>query len=404
MVNIPQNIISRDTYISKIEPFINKSLIKVLTGQRRVGKSYLLFQLIDLISQKVKDAHIVYINMEDLAFDFIRSAKDLHDYVLQNLSTTNPNYLFIDEIQDIEDFEKALRSLLLRENIDIYITGSNAKMLSGELATTLSGRYIEFNIYSLSYLEFLRFHSLENSDDSLALYMKYGGLPYIAHLPLSDDVIFEYLKNIYSTIIYRDVVSRYNLRNTQFLERLVIFLADNVGSLFSAKKISDFLKSQRVNISSLQINNYINYLSNAFIINPSKRYDIAGKRIFAIGDKYFFENIGIRNAIVGYKTNDIAKILENMVYNHLLYCGFTVKIGVLGTQEIDFVCERNNEKKYIQVSYLLEREETVAREFGNLLKIDDNHPKIVVSMDKLAGDGYEGIEHIYIRDFLSTKF
>jgi predicted AAA+ superfamily ATPase len=402
-MNIPQNIILRESYISKIEPFINTSLIKVLTGQRRVGKSYLLFQLINHISRKYDLANIIYINLEDLAFDFIKNAKDLNDYVIQNLSTTNPNYIFIDEIQDVEDFEKALRSLVLNDNIDIYITGSNAKMLSGELASTLSGRYIEFNVYSLSYPEFLKFHSLDDSDESLALFMKYGGLPYITNLPLNDDVIFEYLKNIYSTIIYRDVVSRYNLRNTQFLERLVTFLADNVGSLFSAKKISDFLKSQKVNISSQQIQNYIKYLSSAFIILPVRRYDIIGKRIFEIGDKYFFENIGIRNAIVGYKTNDIAKILENIVYNHLLFCGYSVKVGVLKALEIDFICERKNEKMYVQVSYLLEKEETVKREFGNLLKIDDNHSKIVVSMDKLAGGGYDGIEHMYIRDFLSTK-
>jgi len=401
-MKIPKNIIPRDTYISKIEPFINTSLIKVLTGQRRVGKSYLLFQLINLISERDSEANIIYINLEDLSFDDIKTAKDLNNYITNRITSEQTNYVFIDEIQDVEDFEKALRSLALNDNIDIYITGSNAKMLSGELATTLSGRYIEFNVYSLSYLEFLEFHSLNNSDDSLALYMKYGGLPYITNLLMNDDVIFEYLKNIYSTIIYRDVVSRYNLRNTQFLERLVTFLADNVGSLFSAKKISDFLKSQQVSISSQQIQNYIQYLSSAFVILPARRYDIIGKRIFSVGDKYFFENIGIRNAIIGYQTNDIAKILENIVYNHLLVCGYTVKVGVLNTQEIDFVCERNNEKKYVQVSYLLKEKSTIDREFGNLLKIDDNYSKVVVSMDKLAGEGLDGVQHIYIRDFLST--
>ncbi len=403
-MNIPLNIISRESYISKIEPFINTSLIKVLTGQRRVGKSYLLFQLINLVSQKYEDANVIYINLEDMSYEQIRTAKDLNDYVLQNLVPTNKNYLFIDEIQDVEDFEKALRSLALNKNIDIYITGSNAKMLSGELATHLSGRYIEFNIYSLSYLEFLQFHSLEDSDESLTMFMKYGGLPYITNLALKDEVIFEYLKNIYSTIIYRDVVSRYNLRNTQFLERLVVFLAGNVGSLFSAKKISDFLKSQKVNISSQQIQNYLKYLSSAFIVFPAPRYDIIGKRVFEIGDKYYFENIGIRNAIVGYKANDIGKVLENIVYNHLLYCGYTVKVGVLKDLEVDFVCERQNEKKYVQVTYRLEKEETIKREFDNLLKIGDNHPKVVVSMDKFTGGGYEGIAHLYVRDFLKTAF
>ena len=196
MVYIPKNIIPRDSYISKIEPFINTSLIKVISGQRRVGKSYLLFQLIKLISEKYVNSNIIYINLEDLSFDFIKNAKDLNDYVTRNLSSTNPNYIFIDEIQDVEGFEKALRSLVLNEGVDIYITGSNAKMLSGELATTLSGRYIEFIVYSLSFSEFLKFHSLDDTDESLALYMKYGGLPYITNLPLNDDVFFEYLKYI----------------------------------------------------------------------------------------------------------------------------------------------------------------------------------------------------------------
>lgn len=402
-MNIPENIIHRESYISRIEPFIEKSLIKVLTGQRRVGKSYLLFQLMEVILSRRSEANIIYINLEDLSFSNIKNALDLNNFVLEKMSSTQPNYLFVDEIQDVEEFERALRSLALNENLDIYVTGSNANMLSGELATFLSGRYIEFNVYSLSYIEFLEFHSLEDNDDSLILYMKYGGLPYVRNLPLKDEIVFEYLKNIYSTILYRDVVSRFNLRNTHFLERLVEFLADNVGSLFSAKKISDFLKSQKVSISSQQIQNYIKYLSSAFIISPAGRYDIVGKRIFEIGDKFYFENLGIRNAIMGYKTNDIAKILENVVYNHLQHCGYSVKVGVLNSQEIDFVCEKGGEKLYVQVTYLLENEKTIEREFGNLLKIDDNHRKLVVSMDKFAGGGYEGVEHLYVRDFLMEK-
>jgi len=402
-MNIPSNIIERNHYISKIEPFINTSLIKVLTGQRRVGKSYLLFQLMNFISKNDKKANIIYINMEDFAFSHILTAKELNEYIVAHLIDNKKNYVFVDKIQEIEHFEKAIRSLNLNENIDLYITGSNAKMLSGELATLLSGRYIEFTVYSLSFLEFLNFHKLDNTDESLALYMKYGGLPYLSHLPLKDEIVFDYLKNIYSTIIYRDIVNRYNLRNTAFLEKLVLFLADNVGSLFSAKKISDFLKSQRVNISPNQIQNYTKFLANAFIIHPVRRFDIIGKRIFETGDKYFFENIGLRNAIIGYRTDDIAKILENIVYNHLLFCGYSVKVGTLNTQEIDFVCEKNNTKLYVQVSYKLSNENTIKREFGNLMKINDNHQKIVVSMDRLAGEGFEGVKHIFIKDFLSHE-
>ncbi len=403
-VRIPKNIIPRDLYVSKIEPFIDTSLIKVLTGQRRVGKSYLLFQLINVIKKRVPKSNIIYINLEDFEFDNIKTAKDLNDYIVNKLSTSKRNYIFIDEIQDVVDFEKVLRSLILDDNVDVYITGSNAKLLSSEIATILSGRYIEFNIYSLSYLEFLQFHTLDNNDDSLAYYLKYGGLPYISNLSLNDEIVFEYLQNIYNTIIYRDVVGRYNLRNSSFLEKLVRFMADRVGSLFSAKKISDFLKSQKTNISPNQIRNYTKYLSNAFVIHTVERYDIVGKRIFEIGEKYFFENIGIRNAIVGYKANDVAKVLENIVYNHLIYCGYKVKVGSINSKEIDFVCEKNNRIIYVQVCYKFEKQKTIDREFGNLLKIKDNHPKYVITADKFAGDDYKGISQVYIKDFLSTLY
>ncbi len=284
-MNIPSKFITRDKYIAKIEPFLGKSIIKVLTGQRRVGKSYLIFQLISYVKQKDENANIIYINKEDLQFDFIKNANDLNQYVASKLKNKQINYIFIDEIQDIIDFEKALRSLLLNENNDIYITGSNAKMLSGELATYLSGRYIEFNVYSLSYPEFLLFHDLDNSEKSMDYYFRYGGLPYLINLPLNNQV-FEYLKSVYATIIFRDIISRYNLRSSNFLEKLVAFIADNIGSMFSAKKISDFLKSQQVKIAPNQIQLYNQYLSNAYIIHDVERYDLIGKRIFEFGSKF----------------------------------------------------------------------------------------------------------------------
>lgn len=398
-MNITSKVINRATYIAKIEQFVRKNLIKVLTGQRRVGKSYLIFQLIANIKQKEANANIIYINKEDLQFDFIKNANDLNQYVSSKLKTKQFNYIFIDEIQDIIDFEKALRSLLLDENNDIYITGSNAKMLSGELATYLSGRYIEFNIYSLSYPEFLLFHELENDEKSMDYYFRYGGLPYLINLPLNNQV-FEYLKSVYATIIYRDIVSRYNLRNSNFLEKLVAFIAGNIGSLFSAKKISDFLKSQQVKIAPNQIQLYTQYLSNAYTIHHVERYDLVGKRIFEIGSKFYFENLGIRNAIIGYTPNDMGKLLENVVFNHLLYLGYEVKVGTYASKEIDFVCKRNGELLYLQVALRLDEKDTIKREFGNLLSIDDNYPKYVITNDKFEGNSYEGIQHIYIRDFL----
>lgn len=309
------------------------------------------------------------------------------------------NYIFIDEIQDISEFEKALRSLLLDTNNDIYITGSNAKMLSGELATYLSGRYIECNVYSLSYTEFLSFHNIPDEDDSLELYIKFGGLPYLINLPLTDQA-FEYIYSVYSTIVYRDVVSRYNLRNSGFLEKLVLFLADNIGSLFSAKKISDFLKSQNTRIAPNQIQQLSTYLANAYIIHEVSRYDIAGRRIFEIGNKFYFENTGIRNVVVGYSLKDRGKLLENVVYNHLVYSGYDVKVGSFHAQEIDFVCEKNNERLYVQVALRLDEKATIDSEFGNLLNIKDNYPKIVVTGDRFEGNTYEGIKHLFIRDFL----
>lgn len=400
-MKLPQTLINREVYIRRIQPFMRKSIAKVLIGQRRVGKSFLLFQLMDKVQQEELDANIIYLNFEDFAFNQIRTAEDMYAYISSRLLEGKYNYIFIDEIQEIAHFEKVVRSLLLDPFNDVYITGSNAKMLSGELATYLSGRYVEFKIYSLSYLEFLQFHRLENTRQSLDLYSRYGGLPYLINLPLTDEVVNEYLKSVYSTIVFRDVVSRYNLRNIDFLEKLIRFLAENIGSLFSAKNISDYLKSQHTAISVTQIQNYTHYLSNAFLIHRVERYDLVGKRVFEIGEKYYFENLGIRNIVIGYRITDRAKLLENLVYNHLLYLGYEVRIGYIGDKEIDFIGEKSNEKIYVQVALQINNETTAQREFGNLLKIPDNYLKIVVTDEAFQGNTYEGIRHYSIQDFLS---
>ena len=286
----------------------------------------------------------------------------------------------------------------------LYCTGSNANLLSGDIAGHLSGRFIEITVYSLSYTEFLQFHTLEDNDSSLTLYLKYGGLPYIKHLPLEDHIVFEYLKNIYSTIVYRDIVNRYAIRNVVFLEQLVQFLAAHTGSLFSAKKISDFLKSLRINMAPNQVQVYVQYLVNAFLIHKVARYDIIGKRIFEIGDKYYFENLGIRNGIWGYRLEDRGKIIENVVYNHLLFLGYAVTIGILGDKEVDFIATKNGEKMYVQVALSLQDEKTMEREFGNLMQITDHYPKMVVTLDVFKGASYNGITTIDLRSFLLKKF
>ena len=403
MARIPSKVHRRDTYIERIRPFMHTNTVKVMIGHRRVGKSYILYQLINLIMEEEQDANIIYINKEDLEFEFIANYRDLYGYVKERLSNDRRNYIFVDEIQEIDDFRLAIRSLALDENNDIYITGSNSEMFSSDLANELGGRYVEFKIYSLSYLEFLQFHQLPNDDDALEKYIHFGGLPYLMNLPLEEDVAMEYIHSIYSTIVLRDVVQRKNIRNTIFLEQLIRFLANNVGSLFSSKSISDFLKSQHVMIAPGQVSDYADALAEAFIVHRLGRYDIAGKKFFERGEKYFFENMGIRNAIAGYKPQDKAKRLENVVCNHLMTCGYDVKVGTLSTEEIDFVCTRNGETLYVQVAIELSKPETIEREFGNLLKIKDNYPKIVVSGERSFENSYEGVEHVYVRDFLSSE-
>jgi len=325
----------------------------------------------------------------------------LVDYVQKEKKIGQKNSVFIDEIQEINDFEQALRSLLLDDELDLYCTGSNAHLLSQDIAGALSGRAIEINVHSLSYAEFLQFMQLDDSDKSLSLFLKYGGLPYLKDLPLQDNIVFEYLRNIYSTIAVRDIVNRYALRNVGFLEQLTQFLASNIGNLFSAKKISDFLKSQRISANSTQVQNYAEYLANAFLIHKVPRYDIEGKRIFEIGEKYYFEDLGLRNALIGYRVQDRGKLLENCIFNHLQIAGFDVKIGGLGTQEIDFVAEKNGERIYVQAALTINEEKTLEREFGNLLKIQDNYPKYVVTMDEFDGNSEQGIICLSLRQFLA---
>lgn len=404
MVDIPSDLKLRKSYFQKVLPYIGKNIIKVFTGQRRVGKSYFIFEIIEYITKNDVNSEIIYINKEDLHFSLIKTHEDLNNYVLKHKTKNKQTYLFIDEIQDIENFQIALRSLLLIKNIDIYCTGSNANLLSGDIAGHLSGRFIEINIYSLSYLEFLDFHDLTNSSNSLDLYLKYGGLPYLKHLALKDDIVFDYLKNIYNTIAYRDIVNRYAVRNTFFLEQLIQFLASNIGSLFSSKKISDYLKSLQINIPPNQVQLYISHFESAFLIHRVKRYDISGKRIFEISDKFYFENIGIRNGIWGYRVQDRGKILENIVFNHLIFCGNEVTVGNIEKYEIDFIAARNGEIQYFQVALSLNNEDTIQREFGNLKMISDNFPKTVITMDKFDGNTFDGIKTIDLKSFLSQKW
>lgn len=394
--------IPRPLYTERIRPFINKEIIKVVVGQRRVGKSYILLQLIKEIREGDKEANIIYINKELKPHSHIVNEDSLYRHVQENMKAGVKNYLFIDEIQEIEGFERALRSLLLENCCDIFCTGSNANMLSGELATFLAGRYIEFTIHSLGYNEFLNFFALANTSQNLNTYLTVGGMPYLKVIGLNEYSAFEYLRNVYSTILLKDVVARERIRDVSFLENLVEYLADNIGCLFSANNIAKYLKSQRATVTSQAVLNYIKPLINAFFVYKVPRYDIAGLKIFEIGEKYYFEDIGLRNSIRGFDVRkDIGKVMENAVYLHLIRSGYQVKVGQIGDNEIDFVGEKSGSRVYVQVAYLLFDEKTSDREFGNLLRIADNYPKYVVTMDEYGvGSNRAGVIQMHLKDFL----
>ena len=391
----------RKIYTERIRPYINTQIIKVIVGQRRVGKSYLLYQLMDEVKKQFPKADILYINKELFEFDNIRTYVDLVQYVHANRQNKAEKcFLFLDEIQDIEAFEKALRAFFAEDCYDIYCTGSNANLLSGELATFLSGRYIEFKVHSLSYVEFLQFHRLEESEDSFTKYYKFGGLPYLVNLPLKETLVTEYQKSIYNTIVLKDIVNRYNIRQVRYLNDLAVYLADTVGNLFSANKISNYMKSQRIDIQTKTVIEYLNYLSNAFLVQRIRPAYLQGKELLRVGEKYYFEDLGIRHAIRPFRANDIGQVLENMVCQHLLINNYALSVGRNADREIDFVAEKNGERLYVQVATTLLDFQTREREFGNLMEIKDNYPKVVVTMDSQEGVSFQGIRQVPIRKFL----
>lgn len=399
------DIINRPDYTEKIMRLFGKGFIIALTGQRRVGKSFIMKQV---ISQLVgnESNNVIYVDKDEERFGFIRSHVELTDYVEARIVPQKNNFLFVDEVQNISEFELALRSLYAREACEIVITGSNAKMLSSELSTYLSGRCIEYHIQSLDYAEFLVFHNLPDDNSSLITYLNQGGMPQLSRIGLGEkDLVNDYLQSVYNTIILKDVVEREDIRNLPLLKNLVRFVSDNIGKPISATSIAKYLKSQQVDSSAKVILNYLDYLCNAYIIHRVSRYDIHGKRLFEINDKFYFEDIGIRNSLVqGGLAQSIEKVIENAVYLHLVRLGYEVTVGYLQKAEIDFVAKKNDKVVYVQATYLLPTEETVMREFGNLTLIKDNYPKYVVSMDELYENmDYKGIRHLHLRQFLKMK-
>jgi hypothetical protein len=396
-----ENII-RKPYLDKIEQALGKDIIIVLVGQRRIGKSYLLRQLKD---EKAKDSsnNIIFVDKEKKEFDDIRNYRDLNTFIDEHRVEGKKNYILVDEIQDIEEFERTVRSYREEPDIEIVITGSNSLMLSSELTTLIGGRYKEIYVQALSYGEFLTFHQLPDNDESLAEYINLGGLPGLQKIGLEENDVREYQQDVLNTVLLKDVIMRNNIRNPVFLENLIRFLADNTGKIISANSISKYMRGQGQNITSTSIINYIQALCETYVIHKVNRYDIHGKRLFETNDKYYFEDSGIRNCLGGgNREGDIEKVMENVVYNHLVRLGYEVTVGQLQASEIDFVCSKpNGERVYVQVAYIIADAATREREFGNLRAINDNYPKYVISMTPLVTrSNDDGIIHLNLRKFL----
>lgn len=404
------NIIERPIYINRISRQLNRGMMLVLVGQRRVGKSFILKYLAEHLKNNKPSANVLFIDKDFNNFNFIKTADDLYTYAVNKLSNNSENYLLIDEVQDIEDYEVALRSLYAENRCQIIVTGSNAYMFSSEIATKFSGRYIEIPIRSLGYSEFLTFHKLPDNNESLLKYIQFGGMPGLVNYKFDEiPEIKDYLQGVYNTIVLKDIVAREKIRNFKFLENLITFVADNAGRLLSVNNIVKYLKSQGSKITNDITAKYIKSICNALIADSVARYDIHGRKIFELIEKYYFCDHGLRNSITNELPNvfgSIEKIMENVVRNHLLLYNFEIYVGVLPSGEVDFVAKKGEQIIYFQVAYKLSGENAIKREFGNLKAIDDNYPKYVVTMEDIVGPhkDYPGIMHIHLKDFLNTEF
>lgn len=404
------HLINRPLYMDHIISLLNRGMMLFLVGQRRVGKSYLLLLLKDWLEKEKADANVIYIDKERIGNTGINSAEELYEMAAEKLPMGVENYLLIDEVQDIPTYENALRMLYSEERCQIVATGNNADIFSSQLGTRLSGRYIEIPIYSLTYLEFLEFHHLEDSDASLMKYLSIGGLPGLSLFDIDDNRhIRDYLFGVFNTIMMKDVIERHRVRNIPFMNNLCRFIADNIGKVISVKNIANYLKSKEGKdaASDVTTSSYINQLSAALLLTSVYRYEIHGKQLFEQNYKYYFSDHGLRNLLCDFNVRgSIEKIMENVVWLHLVAHGFVVWVGQLRSGEIDFVASKGSKKIYVQVTYIMRSDETEAREFGNLLMIKDNYPKYLVSMEPVVGehDGYPGIIHIHLREFLKLQF
>lgn len=392
--------INRTSYTNRILNLLHKGEVIVLTGHRRAGKSCILECLHTILNDK---GNVLYLDMENPDNASITDYESLNSWIKSNLSSDKHNYLLIDEVQEIDCFEKTLRYWVKQANIDIIVTGSNAMMLSSDIASVFAGRYLQVHIYSLNYNEYIEFNNLQVGEESLLSYMNWGGLPFLSNISMDDNRSrIDYLTSIYDTIFVKDIITRKQIRNISFVNNLTRFIADNSGKIFSANSIAKFLKGKDISVSSNTVAEYMEVLCASYMIDRVQRYDIKGKRVFEQQEKYYFEDLGLRNYLCRDKRLvDLEKVLENAVYLKLKNDGYEVYVGQLDGKEIDFVARRGSEIAYYQVSLQITEKETYEREFGNLKKIKDNYPKYVITMNPIASlISDDGIKVINAKDFL----
>lgn len=400
-------MLKRDEYIKQIVPFIDKDVIKVLTGIRRSGKSVMLKLLMEELKNRgINENQFIYINFENLKYRKLKNYERLYDFILNKVDDKYKSYyIFLDEIQEVEEWERCVNSLRVDEDFkfDIYITGSNAKLLSGELSTYLAGRYIEFVVYPFSFKEFFEIIQEKNQEikvkEAFQKYVKFGGMPFLHNLDYNFEASMQYLQDLYASIILKDITQRNNIRDTDLLERIINYVVMNIGNTFSATSISKFFKSENRKVATETILNYIKACEEAFLVYRVARNDLLGKKILNVNEKYYIADHGIREAIMENNQKDINQVLENIVYFEILRRGYNVKTGKVDNLEVDFVCKKNDETIYIQVSYLLASEDTKEREFSVLENIKDNYPKYVLSMDEFDMSR-NGIKHMNLIEFL----